>query len=935
MLHAEWLEYLKRENKSKNFEQIKNYYMPRKLRRFIQIDRKILEQKNNNLIIVHTDEDFNEECRQNPKEKNIHYLIESKINRNLLWRNSSGSISSLNEFIVRKEEEVQLIDENLIFQKNKEKILIISAEPGMGKSFILDNFTQNSSVENFFIKIVLNTCRKTLSDIKFEDELKKSNDLLEFVLKSLLGKKDEQEISLLKRFAQEEKLILMFDGLDEVNDYKERVIHLIDEINSNFKIKKILITTRNHLKKELENNFRTFAFDLNNFSDHDQKEFLYKYWRSSNLKQYERASSAKLKQSAEDLITKIKSFLSKNIYQLIGIPLQTKMLADIFVDKEKDFSKIEITNIAELYHHFLESKIKIQIEEKSQRGVTREKKEKLDREKKMFYSDHIKLSSLILFENIKEIKQDLELSDEEILEYGVVVAFAASNKTPTFLHQSFAEFFLAKSSLQKLLEQNNKNDKELKQILRDKRHFLIRKFLNDLIEKEGFQRKEITNEKEDFKLEIENCCGENLLFLLKHFIQQNRANLKIENEFLIIASKEKHMDIVAYLIENGIDVNQQNEYGLGLCPRLWARMRGRKSNIHNTRGSDWRDHEATNFKINEQGSTPLMMASIQGDKEIVQVLLKNENINVNKQDYNGRTALMNASEYGQKEVVELLLDKKDTDVNKQDEGERTALMIASENEHIEIVELLLQYKNINVNKQDKHGNSALMIASEKEHEEIVLLLLQHKDIQINGKYLMGETILMKELQHGHIEAVQLLLKHKDIDVNQHDDRGWTALFYADHKDIAQLLLGHKDINVNVQSNSGTTLFKKLKNKMLKIVLKLMKDDVIDDEYMDFVFRKGLTALMLASKRGNEEVVHLLLGHKDINVNLKDEDEQTALYWASKEGHEEVVRLLIEHKDVNVNQKNKKGKNALIVASENDHSVIVQMLEENMKMQTKK
>jgi hypothetical protein len=80
-----------------------------------------------------------------------------------------------------------------------------------------------------------------------------------------------------------------------------------------------------------------------------------------------------------------------------------------------------------------------------------------------------------------ELRQDdVELTEEEILEYGVIVAFS-TNKTPTFLHQSFAEFFLAKSSWQKLLEQNKEIDKELEQILRDSRHFLVRKFLNDLI----------------------------------------------------------------------------------------------------------------------------------------------------------------------------------------------------------------------------------------------------------------------------------------------------------------------------------------------------------------------------------------------------------------------------------------------------------------------
>ena len=69
--------------------------------------------------------------------------------------------------------------------------------------------------------------------------------------------------------------------------------------------------------------------------------------------------------SAEELITKIKSILKENINQFIGIPLQTKMLADIFIDKEKDFSNIEITNVAELYNEFVEKKIKIQFDQRT------------------------------------------------------------------------------------------------------------------------------------------------------------------------------------------------------------------------------------------------------------------------------------------------------------------------------------------------------------------------------------------------------------------------------------------------------------------------------------------------------------------------------------------------------------------------------------------
>ena len=127
MLHKEWIEYLKRENESSN--NFKNYYMSRKLRRFIQIDRKSLET--NQFIIVHTKEVFTEKCRL--KQKNVHYLIQDQSNpSHLLWQNSNGPISTLKKFVITNKE--NLIDEEEIFHKNDEKVLIISAEPGMGKS---------------------------------------------------------------------------------------------------------------------------------------------------------------------------------------------------------------------------------------------------------------------------------------------------------------------------------------------------------------------------------------------------------------------------------------------------------------------------------------------------------------------------------------------------------------------------------------------------------------------------------------------------------------------------------------------------------------------------------------------------------------------------------------------------------------------------------
>jgi hypothetical protein len=56
--------------------------MPRKLRRLIQIDRKLLDNKAGDFTIVYTEEEFNEKCSKNSQMKNVHYLIQDENNQN-------------------------------------------------------------------------------------------------------------------------------------------------------------------------------------------------------------------------------------------------------------------------------------------------------------------------------------------------------------------------------------------------------------------------------------------------------------------------------------------------------------------------------------------------------------------------------------------------------------------------------------------------------------------------------------------------------------------------------------------------------------------------------------------------------------------------------------------------------------------------------------
>ena len=62
-----------------------------------------------------------------------------------------------------------------------------------------------------------------------------------------------------------------------------------------------------------------------------------------------------------------------------------------------------------------------------------------EREKILFYNQHIELASIVLLKR----KVIDNLDEDEIVGYGLIVNFR--NKSPVFLHQSYTEYFLAKN----------------------------------------------------------------------------------------------------------------------------------------------------------------------------------------------------------------------------------------------------------------------------------------------------------------------------------------------------------------------------------------------------------------------------------------------------------------------------------------------------------
>lgn len=166
----------------------------------------------------------------------------------------------------------------------------------------------------------------------------------------------------------------------------------------------------------------------------------------------------------------------------------------------------------------------------------------------------------------------------------------------------------------------------------------------------------------------------------------------------------------------------------------------------------------------DHDETPLYAAiQYSGNKEVVKLLLQQNNIDPNIQGKRRQTVLHRAVYLRDEESIKLLLQCDKTDPNIQKNQGETALSVANE----KIVQVLLQYDihgKIDPNIQDHRGWTPLHKAANWGMREVARLLLQHDKIDPNIRSYRGNTPL-EEAISLHPEIAYLLLQHSTTDPN--------------------------------------------------------------------------------------------------------------------------------------------------------------------------
>ncbi len=166
---------------------------------------------------------------------------------------------------------------------------------------------------------------------------------------------------------------------------------------------------------------------------------------------------------------------------------------------------------------------------------------------------------------------------------------------------------------------------------------------------------------------------------------------------------------------------------------------------------------------------------------------------------------------------------------------------------------------------------------------------------IFAKDIFDKTPLHISAYNGRINIVKLLIKgnyykglYVKADANIEDGYGLTPLHYSvmgntkNHRQIVKLLI-KEGADINAQRTERFSVNKKIS------------------------FPENVSPLHIASKLGNYEIVSLLIGFNDVNINVKDGYGLTPLHYAATSVKTEgikIVELLINNK-VDINARSEK------------------------------
>jgi len=320
------------------------------------------------------------------------------------------------------------------------------------------------------------------------------------------------------------------------------------------------------------------------------------------------------------------------------------------------------------------------------------------------------------------------------------------------------------------------------------------------------------------------------------------------------------------------------------------------------------------------GSKDWFMAAATGNEILLRANLKCGNLkkckalssdrNVNELDSSGNSALILATEKNHRNILNILISFETIDVNIINNSGYTALLYACKNKNIDIItqlfakgaKIVLRSPKL-LNLYTTALNNVLQELIKNNQIEILEILIKN-GLDVNSIIDLNNSLLVYIVIYNNKSFVEFMLGQPNININYITKLGETALIYAyknNYVNKAQLLFDKgATIDIKVGPPELLSLYKTKINVLLQDIIKNNKKEILQN-----LIKNGLdvnsiidlnknSILMYAIDSANIDIIKLFLDQPSLKIDYVNfYTSQTALIIAYDKTNIDIMSLLIE------------------------------------------